>query len=199
MRKWLLIFLLLINVIVFFGFAVRGQKSTDVSNAEIEQAFELRLVSEVAPDSLVKKADLTDQEPVQERVVDGECVFYEDIENQQKADEIADFMAEQGLEPVILMGALSSAQSYSESELLASGYSTHLLAAQQVLVDVLSQADAFEVKEVFEPVGRYSIQLKGTIDRNLINKINEVLKIRYKSLKTGKKVCKGVASIKSHQ
>lgn len=230
MRKWVLIFLLLINVIVFFGFAMRGQNAPARSAVEVEQAFELRLVSEVAQDSLIKIAEQKTQGDVQAWFVEGACISYEGIKEQKLADSIAGFMAEQGLNPIILIEAgvagkyqlllavpeLIEARLALESRLQQEAISltvTNIHAkqvyqfgnyastgeAEKARLGLLSVSLGWQVEEVLSTPRTFSIQLVDDIDRNLINKINDVLKLTYKTLIIEKKVCKGVASIKPHQ
>lgn len=234
MRKWVLIFLLLINVIVFFGFAMRGSAPRD-SDVEVEQAFELRLVSEVAQESLIKIADQRPQGDIKPWFVEGACILYGGVEKQKTADDIAGFMTEQGLSPLILVKQQATTVkkyhlvvgvptqlkeklaletqfkveniSYSvvninEKSLYQLGVYANAGEAgkgRRELVAVFADAIAPQVLEVLGSRNDYFVQLQDDIDRNLINKINDVLKLTYETLKIEKKVCKGVASTKLHQ
>ncbi|SFG91374.1 hypothetical protein [Neptunomonas qingdaonensis] len=230
MRKWLLIFLLLLNVIVFFGFAMRGQETPARPDVEVEQAFELRLVSEVAPDSLIKIAEQPEQRDIQAWFVEGACIAYEGIKEQKSADDIAGFMAEQGLSPIILMQTVT-AEKYQmvvtvpderearltlESRLQANGITlimanindeaVYLIGsyasageAENAQRGLLSVSSELQLHKVLDTQRAFSVQLADDVDRNLINKINDVLKLTYETLKIEKKVCKGLASTKPHQ
>lgn len=233
MRKWVLIFLLLVNVIVFFGFAMRSQNASLRSSVEVEQAFELRLVSEVSQESLVKIADQKSQGDIQPWFVEGACIFYEGIKEQKTADEIAGFMTEQGLSPLILMQTMVEKKYYLiaavpkqpearlalEVQLKAKNIPVTVVSDNEKAVyQVGAYASVEEVDKVRRALGSsftgfvalkvqesldiqsdYFIQLQDDIDRNLINKINDVLKLTYETIKIEKKVCKGVASTKPHQ
>ncbi len=230
MRKWLLIFLLLINVIVFFGFVMQGQEAPARPDVEVEQAFELRLVSEVAPDSLIKIAEQQEQGDAQAWFVEGVCISYEGIKDQKSADDIAGFMAEQGLSPIIFMQTVA-AEKYQvlvavpdetearlalESTFQAKGISLTLAdingeavyqvgnyasaeEAEEARLGLLSVSIELQLREVVGTQSAFFVQLADDVDRNLINKINDVLKLTYETLKIEKKVCKGVASTKPHQ
>lgn len=230
MRKWLLIFLLLINVIVFFGFAMRGQEAPARPDVEVEQAFELRLVSEVAPDSLIKIAEQQEQGDIQAWFVEGACISYEEIKEQKSADDIAGFMAEQGLSPIIFMQTVA-AEKYQvvvavpdevearlalESRFQTKGISLTMAnindeavyqigsyasadEAEKARLGLLSVSTELQLHEVLDTQRAFSVQLADDVDRNLINKINDVLKLTYETLKIEKKVCKGLASTKPHQ
>lgn len=232
MRKWVLIFLLLINVIVFFGFAMRSSAPRD-SDVEVEQAFELRLVSEVAQESLIKIADLRPQGELQPWFVEGACILYGGVGKQKTADDIAGFLTEQGLSPIILVQANAvkkyhlvvavptqlEAKLALESQFKAENISPPVVSINEKLLyqlglyanteeadkvrrelaSVFAGSIALQVLEVLGFRNDYFVQLQDDIDRNLINKINDVLKLTYETLKIEKKVCKGVASIKPHQ
>lgn len=218
-------------LLFFFGFVMRGSGSPAQSDVKIEQAFKLRLVSEVAQESLVKITDKNNKEKVQAWFVGGECIWYEGVEDQASADEIADFMAEQGLNPIIFMEndesvryqlvlhvakseeiptdflvALHARSEFftndnlnSEGSYLIGEYPA-LQDAEKAKFDFLSLYEKLTVQEVFKRERHYSIQLQDATDRKLINKINDVLKVTYKTLKIEKKkVCKGLASTKPHQ
>lgn len=230
MRKWLLIFLLLINVIVFFGFVMQGQEAPARPDVEVEQAFELRLVSEVAPDSLIKIAEQQEQGDAQAWFVEGVCISYEGIKDQKSADDIAGFMAEQGLSPIIFMQTVAAeiyqvlvavpdeteARLALESTFQAKGISLTLAdingeavyqvgnyasaeEAEEARLGLLSVSIELQLREVVGTQSAFFVQLADDVDRNLINKINDVLKLTYETLKIEKKVCKGVASTKPHQ
>ncbi|SIS86093.1 hypothetical protein [Neptunomonas antarctica] len=231
MRKWVVIFLLLANVVTFFGFTMLNNESSQSVDMEIEQAFELRLVSEVSPQSLIK---ISDQKASQlsslYSSIDAKCIQYEGIKDQNEADKIVDFMLGQGLDPIILVGysediryelvlpvPLSSASEKGLVELfrknnillapsnnfaekyLTVGIYSNLAAAQKRIDDLLMVSTALEIKQTIGRVESYLIQLKGNIDRKLINKINDVIKNTYKTIKIEKKECKGVATVKPDQ
>ncbi|MGY8872376.1 MAG: hypothetical protein ACKVJE_18240 [Pseudomonadales bacterium] len=219
MRKWLLIFLLLANAITFFGFVMIGKKTADKVDVEIEQAFTLRLVSEVAEDSLQKR---TGQKlsAVRASQALAECIVYEGLSDQSIADGIAGFMVEQGLSPTILVlppesekfqlvlslpetmreklllvtplresGVLiTPSRDFAASEFIIAEFLTRA-AAQDKMNGLLMLAERLEIKQLPAVKMRHSIQLSVDIDRNLINKINDVLKNKYKSLKIAKKLC----------
>jgi hypothetical protein len=230
MRKWVLIFLLLVNVIVFFGFAMRGQDAYIRSDEEVVQAFELRLVSEVAQDSLIKIADQKKQDDIQPWFVEGACILYEGISDQKIADKIAGFMSEQGLSPIILVQTVATEKyqlilavpeeietrlalesQLQEKDFLLTVANTNAKEFYQfgnyasaeegdkARQGLLSVSLALQVQAVVGAKKTFSIQLADDIDRNLINKINDVLKLSDETLKIEKKVCKGVASTKPHQ
>ncbi|WP_028470527.1 hypothetical protein [Neptunomonas japonica] len=219
MRKWLLIFLLLANVITFFGFVMTNVKPVNRADVEIEQAFVLRLVSEVAEGSLQKR-------PAQKLSgsrageVLAECIVYEGLGNQSIADAVAGFMVEQGLSPTIIVTpaegekfqlVLSLPKRMRDKLLLVAPLRESgilvtprrdFLASEFVIAEFLTQAGAqdklngllmlaqrLEIKHLLAVKSRYSIQLSADIDRNLINKINDVLQKKYKSLKIVKKPC----------
>lgn len=219
MRKWLLVFLLLANVVAFYGFVMTAEKPVSQLDVEIEQAFTLRLVSEVAEGSLEKRSahKLAD---IKAGEVLAECVVYEGFVNQSDADAVAGFMVEQGLLPTIIVGpsegekfqlVLSLPKTMREKLLLVaplreSGVlvtpSRDFVASEFVIAEFQTQAGAQDkmnsllmlaerlgIKHQLAVKKRYSVQLSVDVDRILINKINDVLQKKYKSLKILKKPC----------
>jgi hypothetical protein len=224
MRKWVLIFLLLVNVITFFGFTMLDNQSSRGVDVEPEQAFELRLVSEVSPQSLIK---ISDQKVLPlaalSSSIDSQCLQYEGINDENEADKIVAFMVEQGLDPVILV-EYSVGASYalvlpvplsgtSEKDLierfrknnivivpsnavtgkfLTVGVYSNRVSAQKRMSDLSMLSSALEIKETNAADESYLIQLKGIVDRKLINKINDVIKNTYKLINIDKKECRGL-------
>lgn len=219
MRKWILIFLLLANVVALFGFTMFEKKISRQKSVDIERAFTLRLVSEVASESLQKVSSETKPLIVAGIVVE-ECFFYEKIATQSEADVIAGFMVEQGFAPRILVKSVMQDEfklvirlpkGEREKQIVVESLrnegvrvavSANSIAPEMIIGKFLTQAAAqmrldelpalenvLEIREgVYEKM-HYSIRLVVDIDRKLINKINDVLKNKYKSLKIVKKVC----------
>jgi hypothetical protein len=162
-KKWVLAFLVLANALTFFGFVMLEKPQQEEESLALERAMELRFVTEVPDQALAKRS-----EPLvfKESNKDGLCYEYQGIDTQADADQIAAFMTEQGLEPLILLDDAQGARA--------------------------------KLPE-WQEIGQYRVRLQSIIDEKLINKINDVLRDAYKSIKIEKKVCKGVASQKRDQ
>ncbi len=152
MRKWVILFLVLLNVVVFFGFTMHPQSKVDRSIADLDQIMELRLVSEVPKSTLVRRAKTQNGTSAG---VAGSCYYYSDVTELPQREEILLFLSEEGLMPVEFTSDVSD-----------------WMAAVYISTDP---------------------------DRELINKINNLLKDVFDSIKIEKKVCKGLASGKVDQ
>lgn len=99
-KKWILAFLVLANALTFFGFVMLEKPQQAEESLALERAMELRFVTEVPDQALTKRS-----EPLvfKESDKDGLCYEYRGIGTQADADQIAAFMTEQGLEPLILL------------------------------------------------------------------------------------------------
>lgn len=163
MRKWLLIFLVLANALLFMGYHLVKKESVVRQNAQ-DDALELKLVSEISKESLIKResAQLDVDEAMNSSLTNNdECYIYSGIESTKTADTITAFFAEQGIIALIFLNDKAQLE--------------------------IKAGNAPAESSIF-------LQVKGDIDRNLINKINKVLVNSYKTLIIEKKVCKGVAS-----
>jgi hypothetical protein len=228
MRKWVLIFMLLTNVIVFFGFVMLAEKSVSEVDVEIEQANTLRLVSELTENDLQKRTE--QKVPDVGRQVLAACYFYEGFVGEAVADNVAGFMITQGLSPTILVRpperekyqiVLSLPDTMREKLLLVtplreSGVlvipardfvdSEFVIAelltrdeAEEKLNGLLMLAQRIKIKHLPAMGTRHSIRISEDIGRNLINKINDVVRKKYKLIKIVKKPCKGVARLKARE
>lgn len=92
-RKWLLIFLLLSNVLVFFGYSMLSphvQKTTSAPDGGVA----LRLVSEL-PDALLVKREVDSSLSVSAVNKVQQCWYYGALQNRQEADALVVFFQEQ--------------------------------------------------------------------------------------------------------
>lgn len=146
--KWSVIFLLLVNALVLFGFSMR--QSGSVGDDEVLPSLQtIRLVNE--SDQILAG----NEQPSVTKANDAHmCYDYVLRGSDRQITQISDFLVEQGLDPVI-----------------------HNLVDDRFKISVLIPDDE-------------------QIDRKMINKINEILLDGHSGLKIGKKVCKGLASIK---
>ncbi len=118
MRKWILIFLLLANALLFMGYTLikSPAKSSAVENTEA--VLELKLLSEVPVESLVKKQDLPSTENSNGvMTLEEECYQYQGLETEQEADEVVAFFAEQGINAVIFLSPKESEADSGSSNL----------------------------------------------------------------------------------
>lgn len=91
-RKWVLIFLLLINVLVFFGYSMLMPRWHDRA-ASTEGGVELRLISEMPESLLVRKTQGVSKEGGRGRV----CWYYNAVQNRDQVDALTTFFQEQAV------------------------------------------------------------------------------------------------------
>lgn len=90
MRKWSLLFLLLLNVVVLFWFSMQRQGDTRVTSpARQLSAAELKLVSEVSDTQLLERGRLN------------QCYLYGGINARKDWQEISAFMQEYQVAPLL--------------------------------------------------------------------------------------------------
>lgn len=152
MRKWILLFLLLLNAVVFFGFIMQSRPVSDPVLSGLDQVLELRLVSEVPENTLSRRKTEVDTE---QAALDGSCYYYSNVHDKKQRDEILLFL--------------------NEKDLLAVEYASNLAE------------------------WRAGVYISTSSERKLINKINNLLKDVFETIKIEKKVCKGLASEKVDQ
>lgn len=97
MRKWILLFLLLLNVVAFFGFMMQSRPDSDPSLSGLDQVLELRLVSEVPVDTLIKRGTPGSAGASE---INGSCFYYGNIDEVSEREEILLFLNEKNLLPV---------------------------------------------------------------------------------------------------
>lgn len=223
MRKWVLLFLLLANVLVFFGYSMLQAPEKRYATLEISRALELRLVSEVPTEAL---RHWSENAPQDESAQTGaiQCLEYSGIRQQTDADEIVRFLTEQGMEPLILLDYARARRFHlllpvpsgveSQQRLLArfqalqaklqpwpqnpdyyliGEYASRSLAERQKAA-LGKLAMTAQVGQAPAMVQGYRIRLKAPESSDLLNRINGLLQETYSQLKIEKKRCQGVAS-----
>lgn len=91
-RKWIVIFLLLTNVLVFFGYSMLVPQWNERA-ASTEGGVELRLISEMPESLLVRKELGVSKEGRGGRV----CWYYSAVQNRDEVNALTTFFQEQGV------------------------------------------------------------------------------------------------------
>ena len=220
MMRWLALFMLLANALLLLWYALQKPVEESVQQDTKGQVKELRLVSELNPQTLVLRKLQSDSA--------SSCVEFSGFDSEVSADAVKKFVYEQGFEAEIdrrsesviadialilvmpnELNARLEALEYIEArertvideaelgaEYVLKGYSD--AAEARRVVDKL-QLLGIETRIEYEKIEKtaYLVRVFESIDRKLSNEIKEVVLESYSLQKNEKKVCEGVASLKA--
>jgi len=210
--KWLCLFLLLANAILFLWFSLQVEPKQAVVDEEQDGLQQLKLVSEIALPTGSGS------------VASGKCTLFSGLETEVQAIALVQLIVSEGGKaaykalgdkrvatyalvislPQDLQQRLSvldilEANGHNEigDELLGYEYVLEGFSEKVAAQDRMAELAKINVVSVVEP--RYSIKqnyqvvMDSSIGRNLSNKIKEVVEEEYSLIKIEKKVCEGVA------
>lgn len=223
--RWVFLFLLLANAISLFWYAQQEEVSAK-QQAEQPGGQTIRLLSEMPEGSLVLRNDSQGAVDSLENAVcllyrgfkeKPQAQEVENILQRQGAitrlsvteqDEVIAYSLNvtissqlttrlQHLEVLAEEGLLKPEQMDEVGLDLIVGRYKDVADAEQQQQRLLAQGVTAELAPEYRNSNRYNVAVVRGIDRNLSNKINEVVKNSYSWIKIEKKVCEGVASLRS--
>ncbi|WP_415889539.1 hypothetical protein ACMXYV_16710 [Neptuniibacter sp. SY11_33] len=215
MFRWLFLFLLLANAVLLFWHSIQLEPEANEISDTPQQLSTLKLVAEMDQSTLDRlKVDSADQK---------ECIWFTGFDSDVKAAAVTQFIVglggqaeykvidtvatdyvivislPQDLEKRLALMDYLEKQKLSEvgDELLdfeysLEGYRTKESAVEQVTALSRIEIDSrIEMRESNKK--HYIVTMDAPIDRNLSNKIKEIVKENYSFIKIEKKLCKRVA------
>lgn len=215
MFRWLFLFLLLANAVLLFWHSIQLEPEANEISDTPQQLSTLKLVAEMDQSTLDRlKVDSADQK---------ECIWFTGFDSDVKAAAVTQFIVglggqaeykvidtvatdyvivislPQDLEKRLALMDYLEKQKLSEvgDELLdfeysLEGYRTKESAVEQVAALSRIEIDSrIEMRESNKK--HYIVTMDAPIDRNLSNKIKEIVKENYSFIKIEKKLCKRVA------
>lgn len=214
MWRWFFLFLLLANAITLLWFSLQKQPGSEPSAKATLQQHSLRLVSEINPETLKPRKALSDLHYCEEYYgFPDQTAAEQVIRTVQEAGYRAELIKYETRRPVIdlvlhlpeelerrlavldYLGQEYQAAIEDQAlgaELTLKGLTgPEVTARHRTALRELGVESEQRVRDVVEKSA--GMRIFGDIDRNLSNKIKEVVRNRYSLQKNEKKLCEGVA------